>query len=156
MADVVDNQATSDESAQDTDTGTENEMGSFTSVPTDEYEALQTELADLRSYRADVERKASEAETLRTRREQLDGAGIASADLNDTQIAFILGMSEDQFKTYLETTRDLVKKVGKSSAESKDDKGVIPDPTSPIGGDGMSISTLAQRLRGNRRADAAS
>jgi hypothetical protein len=143
---------TSDEGAQDVNVvDTE-----FTSVPTTEFTALSDELATLRAFKADVERKASEAETLKTRRELLDSAGIASADLTDVQTAFILGMSAEQFSTYLETTKDLVKKAGKSSAESKDDRGVIPDPSSNAGSDTLSISTLAQRLRSSRRAEAAS
>jgi hypothetical protein len=153
MADVetVDDTATSEETGtQDTTVG--EVAQEFTSVPTADFTALQDELTTLRAFKQDIERKAAEATLLKSRRESLDSIGIASVDMNDEQLAFILGMSDAQFTTYLDTTKEIVKKAGsKANSESRDGK-IIPDATVISVVSTPDISALAKSLRKTRAA----
>lgn len=88
-------------------------------------EQLTAELAELRTYKETTEAEKAKAAVLVTRRAALKDV-LADAEF-ETKADFIVGLSDDQFKSYAETITTVLAKT-KSTSSDRTQRQSLPDP----------------------------
>jgi len=110
----------------------------------EEFEALKTEVAELREFKQSAEASAARVTTLNARATKLREAGIAiSADELARQSDFIVSLTDDAFTAYVNSISGLLQKA----TSSRDDREVIPDPLTSNTPQQISTAEIAAGLR---------